>query len=617
MQLRVSACCRTCQSWSAASFKHTRLLHAMHSRRQQLLLASHCACNVQFTPSSCRTLHINRPISETSSNRFCIVGRRWGRWFDKGSTECGSQCSMGVRTDNVELRWRHSMSSPTPDVTPTHLDHFLRTNARSTRHSLPCINTPVPRRLLLSNSNSCWLKKNSTPRLSIPLPILCAAAPTYERWYTAQSLKADFNTNHVPFAQKLTAKCCLQYRKWVCQPCQVKSSAGKTWPSCKASAIYRSGKALWMIAQDQNPHQSQILSHLIKSFSHGQHFLKCRADTLHLRTTSLYRASDCGPVQWQLQYLVQPPIHPHTPFSPCQCWQTVFLWHSREVGKHHKPQMHNTLRHRSQIGRPDRSQACGCRPAQELWQQCVHQQNWKWWPWSTSSRSRTAGSSADPRRGNVKSDWEICRRQLITIDAPTLLELERLHPQQERPHTTAFTTHLQPDSRSDRFVEDIIMSFNPMASNRPSGLKPDHLNEARLWGTALEHEELCKPISVRLCTILHRQVSRETMKPLSASTLCAYRKKDAGLPPVACGDVLQRVIGNVFVGSRHQPWEMNWQNLKVVSELLQHAKNHFLHYSKSLIKTQDQQYYWLTLGMQSTTLNVKMQWNQCIGDSIG
>ena len=137
-------------------------------------------------------------------------------------------------------------------------------------------------------------------------------------------------------------------------------------------------------------------------------------------------------------------------------------------------------------------------------------------------------------------------RGMDQSSAASKKEMEDKHPQadpppvsEEEPSESAFTC-------SSRQVYDAIMSFKSGTAPGPSGLRAEHLKEAKGRGEGRGAAALGSLTRLVNC-MAAGSVSQEVAPFLFGANLFAVIKKSGGYRPVAVGDILRRLTSKVIM----------------------------------------------------------------------
>ena len=154
--------------------------------------------------------------------------------------------------------------------------------------------------------------------------------------------------------------------------------------------------------------------------------------------------------------------------------------------------------------------------------------------------------------GNIKGAVRLASSDcsLILPDAETASILREKHPSKARSSNSTDTlSSTTPQYHTDESeVFQAIRSFpNGSGGGGLDGLKPQHLKD--MVGTrGREHESrLLQSLTHFVNLVLDGCVPQKIRSTFFGASLCALRKKDGGVRPIAIGNTLRRLISKVAV----------------------------------------------------------------------
>ena len=124
--------------------------------------------------------------------------------------------------------------------------------------------------------------------------------------------------------------------------------------------------------------------------------------------------------------------------------------------------------------------------------------------------------------------------------------MEEKHPQAEVPSAPEEAPSEPPFTCSSRQVYEAVRSFKAGTAAGPSGLRAEHLKEAKGRGEGRGAAALGAITRLVNCMAAGK-VSEEVAPFLFGANLFAVIKKSGGFHPVAVGDVLRRLTSKVIM----------------------------------------------------------------------
>ena len=135
---------------------------------------------------------------------------------------------------------------------------------------------------------------------------------------------------------------------------------------------------------------------------------------------------------------------------------------------------------------------------------------------------------------------------VITPTSEVVTALRLKHPPAPldlRPPPTEPVT--KTSSVSEEEVMVALKSFRPSSAGGVDGLRPGHLKDLVAPQTAEAGRRLMKALANRCSKLLLGQIPQHARDLLFAANLTALRKKDAGIRPIAAGNVFRRLASKI------------------------------------------------------------------------
>ena len=114
-------------------------------------------------------------------------------------------------------------------------------------------------------------------------------------------------------------------------------------------------------------------------------------------------------------------------------------------------------------------------------------------------------------------------------------------------------------------VQKAINSFPPGSAGGPDGLKPIHIKDMVSRSSGDAGGNLLTAITALVNQIIKGSVCTQALPILFGASLCALEKKTGGIRPIAVGNTLRRVAGNVLsqkvqkeMGSKLRPVQLGY-----------------------------------------------------------
>ena len=102
---------------------------------------------------------------------------------------------------------------------------------------------------------------------------------------------------------------------------------------------------------------------------------------------------------------------------------------------------------------------------------------------------------------------------------------------------------------SEKDVHSAVFSMPPGSSSGLDGLRPAHLRDLLSRGTAEAGQHLLAALTTLVNTALSGSLPECCLPSFYGATLCALRKKDGGIRPIAVGSVFRRLAARI--GAKH------------------------------------------------------------------
>ena len=148
--------------------------------------------------------------------------------------------------------------------------------------------------------------------------------------------------------------------------------------------------------------------------------------------------------------------------------------------------------------------------------------------------------------GNIKGAVRLASSDcsLIPPDAETASILRDKHPSKAPSSSSAVTSSLTTTQyhTDESEVLQAIRSFPNGSGGGLDGLKPQHLKDLVGSGGREHESRLLKSLTHFVNLVLDRCVPQEIRSIFFGASLCALRKKDGGVRPIAIGNTLRRLI---------------------------------------------------------------------------
>lgn len=142
------------------------------------------------------------------------------------------------------------------------------------------------------------------------------------------------------------------------------------------------------------------------------------------------------------------------------------------------------------------------------------------------------------KAGNLaRANASLSAAQLAAPDVANADKMRRLHPQSAAPQIPVKPAFLALDRPHAAQIKSLMRTFPPMSAAGLSGLTPGHLLQLV---TSPSHN-VAEPLAEVVAMIALGQVEGDIRRYIFGARLHGFNKKDGGIRPIACGDVLRRL----------------------------------------------------------------------------
>ena len=146
--------------------------------------------------------------------------------------------------------------------------------------------------------------------------------------------------------------------------------------------------------------------------------------------------------------------------------------------------------------------------------------------------------------GQVKNAMKLIINdgKLLAPNVETLAALKDKHPPTSSKALPKLPDHIQTIAFDRESIELAIRSMNTASAAGPDGLRPSHLKQLVGRDSGAERDQLLNSIQAFATACASGDVPVSITSYFFGATLCALRKKDGGVRPIAVGCVMRRVI---------------------------------------------------------------------------